>query len=420
MDNFYPKNGRVILHVDMNSFYASVEMSYNPSLKGKPLAVAGNPEERRGIIVTCSYEARAKGVKTTMPLWEAKKLCPELIVLPPDFEKYRKASISMFQILAKYSSLIQPVSIDEGYMDITECKSIGSPIEIAKKIQAEILTELHLPCSIGIAPNKFLAKTASDMKKPLGITILRKRDVPSKLWPLKVENMHGIGRRTAEKLNKIGITTIGELAKANDYQLKQLLGINGIRLKERANGMDPRPVDPDAVSEFKSIGNSTTLRADTTDEEEIKGVLNRLAGSVERRMQRNHVVSWNIQLTIRYYNRDTVTRSRKLKYAIHTKEDILNSAWYLFKKHWTEEPIRLLGITAQDLEEKNDSTKQLNLFTFEEEAKKEPLLNTMEKLKDKYGDDIIVKGVTKPPQTNIPTTSFQKDFLKDYKWGKEE
>lgn len=420
MDNFYPKKGRVILHVDMNSFYASVEVAYNPTLKGRPLAVAGNPEERRGIIVTCSYEARAKGVKTTMPLWEAKKLCPELIVLPPDFEKYRKASISMFKILAQYSSLIQPVSIDEGYMDITDCKNLGSPIEIAKKIQAEILTELQLPCSIGIAPNKFLAKTASDMKKPLGITILRMRDVPSKLWPLKVENMHGIGKRTAEKLNKIGITTIEELAKANDYQLKQLLGINGIRLKERANGVDLRPVDPDAVSEFKSIGNSTTLRADTTDEEEIKGVLNRLAASVERRMQRHHVVSWNIQITIRYFNRETVTRSRKLKYAIHAKEDIFNSAWYLFKKHWTEEPIRLLGITAQDLEEKNDLTKQLNLFTFEEEAKDEPLINTMEKLKEKYGDDIIVKGLTKPPQANTPTTSFQKDFLQDYKWGKEE
>lgn len=163
MDNQYPKNGRVILHVDMNSFYASVEMAYNPALKGKPLAIAGNPEERRGIIVTCSYEARAKGVKTTMPLWEAKRLCPELIVMQPDFEKYRKASLAMFQILARYTSLVQPVSIDEGYIDITESKEFGSPIEIANKIQAQILKELDLPCSIGIAPNKFLAKTASDM-----------------------------------------------------------------------------------------------------------------------------------------------------------------------------------------------------------------------------------------------------------------
>lgn len=417
MQHFYPKNGRVILHVDMNSFYASVEMSYNPSLKGKPLAIAGNPKERRGIIVTCSYEARAKGVKTTMPLWEAKRLCPELIVLPPDFEKYRKASLAMFQILAQYTSLVQPVSIDEGYLDITGCSSLGSPLEIAQKIQQQIYTELDLPSSIGIAPNKFLAKTASDMKKPMGITILRKRDVAAKLWPLKVENMHGIGKRTAEKLNKIGITTIGDLAKANEYGLKQLLGINGLRLKERANGEDQRPVDPDATSLFKSIGNSTTLSNDTIDEEEVKMVFERLASSVERRMQRKAVVSWNIQITIRYYNRETITRSRLLKNAIFTKEDIFQSAWYLFKKHWNEEPIRLLGVTAQDLEEKHDSTKQLNLFTFEQEAKDEPLIKTMEKLKEKYGDNIIAKGIEKTHEKSVPTTSFQKDFLDDFKWG---
>lgn len=420
MQNLYPKNGRVILHVDMNSFYASVEMAYNPALKGKALAIAGNPEERRGIIVTCSYEARAKGVKTTMPLWEAKKLCPELVIMPPDFEKYRKASLSMFQILSQYSSLVQPVSIDEGYLDITESRSLGSPLEIAEKIQLQILTELDLPCSIGIAPNKFLAKTASDMKKPMGITILRKRDVPAKLWPLHVENMHGVGKRTAEKLNKIHIMTIGELAKAHDYQLKQLLGINGLRLKERANGEDQRPVDPDAVSDFKSIGNSTTLREDTTKENEIKNVLQQLASSVERRMKRKHVVSWNIQITIRYYDRETVTRSRKLKAAIFTKEEIFQAAWYLFRKHWSEEPVRLLGITAQDLEEKRDSTKQLNLFTFEQEAKDEPLLKTIEKLKDKYGDSVIAKGITKPADNSAPTTSFQKDFLDDFKRGKEE
>ncbi|WP_026092479.1 DNA polymerase IV [Calidifontibacillus oryziterrae] len=427
MSNQYPKKGRVILHVDMNSFYASVEMAYNPELKGKPLAIAGNPEERRGIIVTCSYEARAKGVKTTMPLWEAKRLCPEIIVMRPDFAKYRKASLAMFQILAQYSTLVQPVSIDEGYMDITDSKALGTPIEIAEKIQTQILAELDLPCSIGIAPNKFLAKTASDMKKPLGITILRKRDVPDILWPLKVENMHGIGKRTAEKLNQIGIITIGELAKADEYQLKQLLGINGIRLKERANGIDPRPVDPDAVSDFKSIGNSTTLPEDTTDEQEIKSVLERLAESVEKRMRRQQMVTWNVQITIRYYNRLTVTRSRKLKSAIFTKDDLLKAAWQLFVKHWNEQPIRLLGITAQDLEEKHDSTKQLNLFTYEGDVRDEPLVSTIEKLRDKFGDHIIAKGVTKSTSKKHiadeaiePTTSFQKDFLRDYKFGKKD
>lgn len=176
MREMYPKKGRVILHVDMNSFYASVEMAYDPSLKGKPLAIAGNVEERRGIIVTCSYEARNFGVKTTMPLWEAKKLCPQLIVRKPNFDRYRTASINMFEVLSQYSEIVEPVSIDEGYMDITESFELGSPIYIAESIQKQVFEQLCLPCSIGIAPNKFLAKMASNMKKPMGITILRKRD----------------------------------------------------------------------------------------------------------------------------------------------------------------------------------------------------------------------------------------------------
>jgi DNA polymerase-4 len=158
MKEMYPKNGKVILHVDMNSFYASVEMAYDPKLKGKPLAIAGNVEERRGIIITCNYEARNFGVKTTMPLWEAKKHCPQLIVMKPNFERYRAASIGMFEILRHYTDLVEPVSIDEGYLDITESFEFGSPIEIAESIQKRILEQLDIPCSIGIAPNKFLAK----------------------------------------------------------------------------------------------------------------------------------------------------------------------------------------------------------------------------------------------------------------------
>ncbi|MDQ0976049.1 nucleotidyltransferase/DNA polymerase involved in DNA repair [Neobacillus niacini] len=233
MKEMYPKKGRVILHVDMNSFYASVEMAYEPELKGKPVAIAGNVEERRGIIITCSYEARKFGVKTTMPLWEAKKLCPQLIIRKPNFDRYRTASIAMFEILRNYTELVEPVSIDEGYMDITDSFELGSPIEIAQSIQKRVLEQLDLPCSIGIAPNKFLAKTASDMKKPMGITILRKRDIPSVLWPLNTSEMHGVGKKTAEKLTTIGIHTIGELAAGNEIQLKSLLGINGIRIKEK-------------------------------------------------------------------------------------------------------------------------------------------------------------------------------------------
>ncbi|MCA1320672.1 DNA polymerase IV [Bacillus tianshenii] len=410
------RSGRIIFHVDMNSFYASVEMAYDPTLRGKPLAIAGNVEERKGIVVTCSYEARAFGVKTTMPLWEAKQKCPQLIVRKPNFERYRKSSQAMFALLRNYTDLVEPVSIDEGYMDVTDCTLSLTPIQIAEEIQQRLISELLLPCSIGIAPNKFLAKMASDMKKPMGITVLRKRELATKLWPLPVGEMHGVGAKTAEKFKTIGITTIGELAEGNDYQVKHLLGINGERLKKRANGEDNRPVDPDSVSEFKSIGNSTTLPSDTDDEQVIEKILEKLAVSVSARMKRKSVLSQNVQLVIRYGINHTVTRSRKLANPIESVEHIMEAALFLLKKHWNGEPVRLLGITAQDMVEKDQSVKQLDLFTFQEDAKYEPLHKTLQDLEDKFGKGIIKRGIknkntVQSSSTAKLTTSFQKDFL---------
>ena len=275
---------RIIFHVDMNSFYASVEQAHRSELKGKPVAIAGNPKERRGIIVTSSYEARAKGVYTTMNVSEALRKCPELIVLPPDFEKYRAASKAMFTLLKSYTNLVEPVSIDEGYMDITNIAANRHPVEIAKEIQLRILNELDLPCSIGIAPNKFLAKTASDMKKPMGITILRKRDIRQLLWPRTVISMHGIGESTAKKLNTLNIHTIGDLANCDEHLIRQALGKNGVQLRARANGEDLREVDPNSIYETKSVGNSTTLPYDETDIELLEKTLEKLASKVAERL----------------------------------------------------------------------------------------------------------------------------------------
>ncbi len=419
----YPKNGRVILHVDMNSFYASVEMAFDPELKGKPLAIAGNVEERRGIIVTCSYEARKLGVKTTMPLWEAKKLCPKLIVMKPNFERYRAASIAMFEILRQYTELVEPVSIDEGYMDITESFSLGSPIEIAESIQKRILEQLDLPCSIGIAPNKFLAKTASDMEKPMGITVLRKRDISSVLWPLNTNEMHGVGNKTAEKLKSIGIYTIGDLASGNEIQLKSLLGINGTRLKERANGIDVRSVDPESVSEFKSIGNSTTLPRDISNQQELFHVLEGLAGTVSTRLRRKTVMASALAITIRYKDRKTITKSMKLLNPISQKEDISTYAKQLFLKAWNGDPVRLLGITGNDLVDQDHAYKQLDLFSYEKDAKKEPLLKTLSSLREKYGKNIIESAGSNANKTtdNVGTgTSFNKDFLRSFPEKKKD
>ncbi|MFB4166402.1 DNA polymerase IV [Virgibacillus sp. JSM 102003] len=415
MSQWYPKKGRVIFHLDMNSFYASVEMAYNPKLKGKPVAIAGNPEQRKGIIVTSSYEARAKGVKTTMQLWQAKKLCPELIVLRPNFERYRTASKEMFKMLAEITPFVQPVSIDEGYMDITESEHHGTPIEIAQNLQQKIHQELDLPCSIGIAPNKFLAKMASDMKKPLGITILRKRDLSQKLWPLPIEEMYGVGDKTAEKLRAIDVKTIGDLAKGDVYQLKRVLGINGERLKNRANGIDTRPVDPEAIHEFKSIGSSQTLPEDTTNEAEIRNLMHQLTDNVERRMKRKQAAGRSVQIMIRYYDHKTITRSKKLQGFIDSKEDILHIANELFQKHWNLDPIRLLGITVQDVDEKQNIAKQLDLFTYEEEAGKEKLYTVIDELSQKYGKNPFKQLQIEEGKDEQPRTSFQKDFLDDYK-----
>ncbi|WP_019378300.1 DNA polymerase IV [Virgibacillus halodenitrificans] len=407
---------RVIFHIDMNCFYASVEMAYDSVLKGKALAIAGNPEERKGIIVTSSYEARAKGVKTTMPLWQARRLCPELVVLRPNFDRYRSASKAMFKILSEITPIVQPVSIDEGYMDVTDCGPPEKAIELAENIQNRILHELDLPCSIGIAPNKFLAKMASDMKKPMGITVLRKRELSTTLWPLPIEEMYGVGNKTAEKLKKMEIHTIGDLAKKDVYELKQVLGINGERLNNRANGNDKRSVDPDAIYDFKSIGSSQTLPHDTIEEEEIKKLMVILATNVERRLKRKQAVGQSIQLMIRYADRKTITRSKKLQMFIEDKEDILYFAKELLELHWNEEPIRLLGITVQDIQEKQRIAKQLDLFTYEKEAQNEKLYTAIDQLSQKYGKDVFKRwenSIRKEKEN--PNTSFQKDFLDDYK-----
>ncbi|WP_209123323.1 DNA polymerase IV [Alkalihalobacillus sp. BA299] len=409
---------QIIFHIDMNSFYASVEAAYDPSLRGKPVAVAGNVEERRGIVVTCSYEARAKGVKATMPVWQAKRLCPDLIIKAPDFTKYRSASLQMFEVLREYSPLVEPVSIDEGYMNMSHYEG-AEPLQKAQDIQRRLLEHLILPCSIGIAPNKFLAKMASEMKKPLGVTVLRKRDLSTKLWPLPLLEMHGIGEKTATKLNQLGLKTIGDLAQFDSSVLKERLGIYGQKLVERANGIDERQVDPDSVSDFKSVGNSVTLPADTINHVKIKTVFTNLAHEVGRRLKIKKVCSENIQITIRYRDRKTITRSRKLTSPVQTSDDILEAALFLWSKYWNGEPIRLLGITAMDLIEESQAYKQLDLFSYKDDEKKWKLSKTVDEIRTKFGQHSLLKGGQIGEERSEQLrdqktrgTSLDKDFLK--------
>lgn len=367
MHAHYPKNGRVILHVDMNSFFASVEVAQDPTLEGKPLAIAGNEKERRGIIITCTYEARKLGIYTTMQLWEAKRLCPDLMVKPPNFPLYKENSKEIFNYFRLITPLVQKVSIDEGYLDITDCGELGTPLEIAKQIQIDLMDTLHLPCSVGIAPNKFLAKMASDMKKPLGITILRKRDVKEVLWPLEVGEMHGVGNATVNKLNELGVFTVEDLAHYDEHILKEVLGVQGPLLKKKANGVDERIVDPDKDSHSRTIGSSSTLSKDVTEETILFEKIESLAESVSKRLKEQNYVTQNIQLTIKYYDRTLVTRSRKLSNVIIESKDIFSAATYLFRKNWNGDAVRLIGVTANDLISREESVRQLDLFTYNQE-----------------------------------------------------
>ncbi|PID16958.1 DNA polymerase IV [Sporosarcina sp. P34] len=388
-------NPRVIMHLDMNSFFASVEQAANPALKGIPLAVAGNPKERRGILVTCSYEARAFGVYTTMTVGEAKRLCPNLTIVPPRHDLYRQMSQSVFDILRSYTEWVEPVSIDEAYIDTTDIGGLTRAYDLALEIQMRILAELDLPCSIGIAPNKFLAKTASDFKKPMGITILRKREVPNKLWPLPVIEMHGIGKRTEEKLHSKGIKTIGDLATAEKITLEALLGKNGLRLKQRANGIDTRPVDPESAEERKSIGSSTTLPVDLTELEDCIPIFERLAKRVAARLETKRLAGMTISIQMRYADWQNATRSRTLQQAIYLEEDITEVAIQLFQQHWDYEPIRLLGITATNVMERSEMVKQLTFDNYEQQQKEYEMDQLMSSLTQRFGDGIIKKGYTK-------------------------
>lgn len=406
---------KIIFHLDMNCFYASVEQALDPTLKGKPIAIAGNPKERRGILVTCSYEARAKGIYTTMPVWEAKRKCPELLLLPPNFEKYREASKAMFTILRSYAPLVEPVSIDEGYLDVTDLVEGADAIELAKAIQNRLLEELDLPCSIGIAPNKFLAKTASDMKKPMGITVLRKRQVAEVLWPLKTVKMHGIGESTAKKLATFDLHTIGDLAKQDERYMERILGKVGVRIWQKAHGIDHRSVDPTSIYDTKSVGNSTTSAVDLVELEELFGTIQKLSAKVAARLRSKNLAGTTLQLQMRTSDWKNITRSISFKNGIYLKEDIEKEAMKLARKHWNYEPLRLMGVTVSHVYNLREEPEQLSIFTFEQHAKEEPMLKLVEQIQKKYGENSIQKGIKVKRKPSFESqTSFSKDFLDDH------
>lgn len=389
--NYYPAKGRVILHVDMNAFYCSVHTAEDPAkYQGKPTAVAGSVELRKGIVVTSSYEARNRGVKTGMLVREALQKCPNLILISPDFHLYKKYSMAFMNIAYSYTPMLQATSIDECYLDITGSSQFGTPPQIAEELQERIWEELHLPCSIGIAPNKLLAKMASDMKKPKGISILRIRDMPKLLWDKPCGQLFGIGNKTSAKLLDMGIRTIGQLAATDEARLKAKFGIMGSWLKQAANGIDHSPVEPDPEVS-KSIGHTTTLPADIQERDDIRRVMLNLSDQVCRRLRRQKLIAQTIQIMIRTPDMKTITRSKSLPVPTETADEVYHEACALYDRHWGDRaPVRLLGVALQNLQPKEEAALQLDLFDYSRQPIKEQLNEVMDKLRDKFGESAIL------------------------------
>jgi len=386
---------RLIFLVDMNAFFISCEMARNPELKGKPAAVAGDPKKRSGIILAANYEARNYGVATTMVLHEAKKLCPELIIVPPDHEFYEKNSKAVMDILSRYTPVVQQNSIDEAWMDLTGCEKLfGCPLNIAKKIMETISSELGLWCSIGISENKFLAKMGSELKKPQGITELYVKDVGEKLWPLPIREMYGIGKQTEQRLMNYAIYRIGDIAKSNVEFLKSNFGKYGEELHRLSRGIDNSPVVPNPIYDSKSISRSTTLPFDTNDFEYIKNILLSLAEEVGYEARKYDYKGKTIAISIKYEDFTTVTRQKTVTPTYLTR-DIYATALKLLEGNKSKNKlIRLLGLGLSNFSE--DEAEQLSMFDLISGSgkvqKEETIEKTIDRIREKFGNKKIIRG----------------------------
>ncbi|MDQ2087734.1 DNA polymerase IV [Herbivorax sp. ANBcel31] len=387
---------KVIFLVDMNAFFISCEMTRNLCLVGKPSAVAGDPKNRSGIILAANYEARAFGVKTAMVIYEALKLCPNIHLVPPDHPFYEFKSKQVMDLLSNYSPVVEQNSIDEAWLDMTGMEGLfGSPLESSEKIMNEIKDTLGLWCSIGISENKFLSKMASELKKPLGITELWKHDIPTKLWPLSVKSMYGIGKKTADKLNQLGIQTIGELAKFDRRHLVKTLGKYGDEIHLHANGHDTSPIKPHMSGEMKSIGRSTTLSHDVNDIEKAKLVLLELTDDIGMTARKYGKKGRTIHITLKYTNFKVITRQTTISPTCATN-DIYQAGCALLEKNWNRfRPIRLIGISISGFDE-NYREGQLSLFDLWEDNIKddkfERIDRAMDKIRTKHGTNKISRA----------------------------
>ena len=374
---------RIIFHIDMDAFFAAIEQRDHPEYRGLPVIVGGPAS--RGVVSTASYEARRFGVHSAMPMATARRRCPDGIFVPGNHALYSAVSADVFAVFARYSPLVEPLSIDEAFLDMTGMELLAaSPRALAEKLKAEIHEKTGLVASVGIAPNKFLAKLASDLEKPDGLVEIRAEDAVARLSPLPLRRLWGVGRRTEEKLQALGLKTIGDLQKMDERRLSRAIGQKAAHaLQELSFGRDERPVE--SGREAKSIGKETTFEKDIESPEEAERALLALAEKVGWRLRLAGAAARTIQLKLRRSDFSTVTRSRTLPEATCHDGPIFYTARGLFRELGIKSGIRLLGITAENFEK--DALPSLFV-----DEKKERLYGAIDALKKRFGENIITKA----------------------------
>ena len=380
----------------MNGFYASVELLSHPELRDKPMAVCGNPENRHGIILAKNEPAKKYGVVTAETLWQAKKKCPELQLVPPHHDKYKEYSRKINDIYSRFTDMVEPFSIDESWLDVTaSLKLFGSGRQIADVIRQTVRAQLGLTLSAGVSFNKIFAKMGSEYKKPDATTVISRENYRDILWPLPARDLFFVGSVTADKLAKAGITTIGDLARADRRFLGAMLGKQGEMLYDYANGLDDAPVGLYSERQkIKSVGNGITFRRNLTGETDIRTAVTGLSDTVAGRLRKYQLKAAGVKVDIKDPYFKQISRQKQLDLPTNLAEEISAAALLILKNTWRPaDPIRMLTITGINLSDENEA-EQLSLFSLDNprRSKGERIERTMDDIRAKFGDAAITFG----------------------------
>ena len=385
------KMGRMILHSDMNAFYASVELMLEPGLRGKAVAVCGSEETRHGIVLAKSQKAKAAGVKTAMAIWEARELCPELIVVPPQYDQYIKYSQLAHEIYLRYTDRMEPFGPDEAWLDLTG--TTDDPAAAAEDIRKTMKSELGLTVSVGVSFNKIFAKLGSDMKKPDAVTVITEENFRQKVWPLPCSELLYCGPATTKKLAKYGIRTIGDLAAASPELLQKILGVNGLALWTYAAGQDQSRVMTDGWSApVKSVGHGVTCVTDLVSDEEVWHVLLELSQDVGRRLRAGGFLATGVQLTVRGSDLGFRQFQMRLEIATRDAKELAEKCRFLFRESWRGGKVRALCVRAIDLVSDARPEQFLLFDDAEKREKRETLDAAVDELRRRVGARAVVNA----------------------------